>query len=127
MNLAIARLRSPLAAAVDACGHAAAEREVELELDCPADLRAELSAALLEQAKAYVKAAGGELLFQASAVAHPVALPGEQWDEVLLVRYPSIGAFFTMVMAPDYQAQSIHRTAALEDARLICTVESGTD
>ena len=50
MNLAIARLRSPLAAAVDACGHAAAEREVELELDCPADLRAELSAALLEQA-----------------------------------------------------------------------------
>ena len=50
--------------------------------------------------------------------------PGEQWDEVLLVRYPNIAAFFGMVMAPDYQAESIHRTAALRDARLICTVES---
>ena len=69
-----------------------------------------------------VKAAGGELVFQARAVAYPVALPGEQWDEVLLVRYPNIAAFFGMVMAPDYQAQSVHRTAALEDARLICTV-----
>ena len=69
-----------------------------------------------------VKATGGEILFKGSAVAYPIALPDERWDEVLLVRYPSINAFFDMVMQPDYQAQSIHRTAALEDARLICTV-----
>ncbi|MEM7157546.1 MAG: DUF1330 domain-containing protein [Myxococcota bacterium] len=70
-----------------------------------------------------VKAAGGEVVFRGRAVAFPVALPGERWDEVLLVRYPSIAAFFGMVMAPDYQAESIHRTAALLDARLICTVD----
>lgn len=69
-----------------------------------------------------VLAAGGEVLYAGAAVAYPVAAPDERWDEVLLVRYPSIGAFFTMVMAPDYQAQSVHRTAALEEARLICTV-----
>ena len=68
-----------------------------------------------------VAAAGGEVLFSGDALAHPIAPPDERWDEVLLVAYPSIGAFFTMVMAPDYQAQSVHRTAALLDARLVCT------
>lgn len=75
-----------------------------------------------EHANPAVIAAGGEILFKGAAVAYPIALAEERWDEVLLVRYPSIQAFFGMVMAPDYQAQSVHRTAALEDARLICTV-----
>ncbi|MCB9625932.1 MAG: DUF1330 domain-containing protein [Sandaracinaceae bacterium] len=71
-----------------------------------------------------VKAAGGEVVFAGSALAYPIAPPDERWDEVLLVAYPSVRAFFQMVMAPDYQAQSVHRTAALLDARLICTQRS---
>lgn len=67
-----------------------------------------------------VTAAGGEVVFHGSALAHPIAPPDERWDEILLVAYPSVGAFLKMVMAPDYQAQSVHRTAALEDARLVC-------
>jgi uncharacterized protein (DUF1330 family) len=70
-----------------------------------------------------VARAGGEVVFRGDAVSHPIALAGERWDEILVVRYPSIDAFFGMVMAPEYQAESAHRTAALEDARLICTVE----
>lgn len=68
-----------------------------------------------------VAAAGGQVLFSGSALAHPIAPPEERWDEVLCVAYPSVKAFFAMVMAPDYQAQSVHRSAALLDARLICT------
>jgi uncharacterized protein (DUF1330 family) len=71
-----------------------------------------------------VAAAGGQVLFAGQALAHPIGLPEERWDEVVLVAYPSIGAFFKMVMEPAYQAQSVHRTAALLDARLVCTRRS---
>lgn len=42
-----------------------------------------------------------------------------QWDNAFLVRYPSAEAFFTMISMPDYQAATVHRTAALADSRLI--------
>ena len=86
-------------------------------------LGVEAYARYIAHAAPAASAVGGELLYRASAVACPVAPPDERWDEVLLARYPSVAAFFSMVMAPDYQAHSIHRTAALLDARLICTVE----
>jgi uncharacterized protein (DUF1330 family) len=69
-----------------------------------------------------VARAGGEIVYRGDALSHPIAPPNERWDEILLVRYPSIDAFFGMVMAHEYQAESVHRTAALEDARLVCTV-----
>lgn len=47
----------------------------------------------------------------------------EQWDEVLLVRYPSKQAFFGMMQQPDFFEATRHRTAALADSRLIATVE----
>ncbi|ROU02127.1 DUF1330 domain-containing protein [Marinobacter sp. R17] len=50
----------------------------------------------------------------------PVIAPDdEDWDEVLLVRYPSAQAFLSMVSDPEYQAIVHHRTAALADSRLI--------
>ena len=63
---------------------------------------------------------GGGVVWAGSALSHPIAPPDEQWDEVLLISYPSVQAFLGMVMDPEYQKQSIHRTAALEDARLVC-------
>lgn len=50
----------------------------------------------------------------------PVIAPeDEAWEEVLLVRYPSVQAFLTMISDPEYQAIVYHRTAALADSRLI--------
>jgi uncharacterized protein (DUF1330 family) len=46
---------------------------------------------------------------------------GEQWDDVLLVQYPSRRAFLTMVGRADYQQAVVHRRAALADSRLIAT------
>ena len=45
----------------------------------------------------------------------------ERWDEILLVEYPSAAAFAAMVTSPEYKAIVFHRTAALEDSRLVAT------
>ena len=52
-----------------------------------------------------------------------IAPEEEHWDEVLLVRYPSIQAFAKMLADPEYKEATKHRTAALAEARLICNQE----
>ncbi len=61
------------------------------------------------------------------AVATPIAVDGEEWDDALLVRYPSKQAFLGMVTKPDYQKDAVHRTAALLDSRLIATLPTLPD
>ena len=46
--------------------------------------------------------------------------PADEWDEAFVMGYPDSTAFFAMVKDPGYQAEVIaHRTAAVEDSRLI--------
>lgn len=78
-----------------------------------------------KEAFAHVSACGGEVLFWGRAHAAIIAPEGEDWDEMLLVQYPSIEKFVAMVMDPAYQAIAVHRTAALADSRLIATVKKG--
>jgi uncharacterized protein (DUF1330 family) len=40
------------------------------------------------------------------------------WDEILIMQYPSRGAFERMLADPEYQAIVFHRTAAVKDSRL---------
>jgi uncharacterized protein (DUF1330 family) len=65
---------------------------------------------------------GGQVIWQGSPKAVLIGAPGEKWHKALLVRYPSKRAFLEMMSSPDYQAITVHRTAALEDSRLIATV-----
>jgi uncharacterized protein (DUF1330 family) len=69
----------------------------------------------------HVRAVGGKPLYRGTA--HPAIIGPEDelWHEILLVQYPSPEAFLKMVANPDYLACSVHRTAALEDSRLIPT------
>lgn len=53
-----------------------------------------------------------------------IAPKQEQWDLLLLVRYPSSAAFLSMLADPEYQAATVHRSAALADSRLIGTTPS---
>jgi uncharacterized protein (DUF1330 family) len=46
---------------------------------------------------------------------------GEEWDDIVLVRYPSTATFVQMVTSPEYQAIQGHRSAALADSRLVRT------
>jgi uncharacterized protein (DUF1330 family) len=73
------------------------------------------------QALAHVRAVGGEPVVIAEVLGRFIGPDNEDWDEMLLVRYPSLSAFLAMIGNPDYQAATIHRTAALADARLIVT------
>jgi uncharacterized protein (DUF1330 family) len=43
----------------------------------------------------------------------------ERWDLAFIAEYPSAGAFLAMVTDPAYHEHVKHRTAAVEDSRLI--------
>jgi uncharacterized protein (DUF1330 family) len=64
---------------------------------------------------------GGQVLWMGKARAGVILPDDESWDEVVLVHYPSRGAFVRMVSSDAYQAILHHRTAALSDSRLIET------
>ena len=74
-------------------------------------------------ALAKLREIGAEPIWMGRAAASVIAPQDESWDEVLLVRYPSPEAFMKMLSMPDYQAATVHRTAALKDSRLIATLE----
>ena len=67
----------------------------------------------------YVADVGGEVLSHGKALSPLIAPDGEDWDVMLLVRYPSAEAFKAMMAAPGYHEATAHRTAALVDSRLI--------
>ncbi|MEU4244717.1 DUF1330 domain-containing protein [Actinoplanes sp. NPDC026619] len=61
---------------------------------------------------------GAEVLYAGDGDQALVAEEGQQWDAVLLVRYPSRAAFSRMVADPEYQEVTALRTAALREAVL---------
>ncbi len=67
----------------------------------------------------FLAEAGGELLFQGAANAHLIGPTDERWDRVLLVRYPSAQVFLSFATNQAYLAGLGHRSAALEDSRLL--------
>ncbi len=64
---------------------------------------------------------GAEVLYVGDGSTALVAEQGQDWDAVLLVRYPSRQAFSDMVRDADYQRGSHLRTEALEEAVLQAT------
>jgi len=60
---------------------------------------------------------GGEVIEGGDTIM--TVIGNEVWDEVLVVRYPSIDAFIEMQRDEGYQAVVPHRTEAIEDSRLI--------
>ncbi len=72
-----------------------------------------------KQALPCVKAVGGRIL-HIGRMAEPVIGPMDEiWDEILLVEYPNISGFLEMTLSEQYRAIAHHRTAALQDSRLI--------
>jgi uncharacterized protein (DUF1330 family) len=63
----------------------------------------------------------GEVLYAGEGSTALVAESGQDWDAVLLVRYPSREAFSAMVADPEYQQVTELRTRALTEAVLQAT------
>ena len=77
-----------------------------------------------ELVQPFLAGVGGSIEWQGSTHPSLIGPDGEQWDACFLVRYPSKSAFLDMVMNPEYQAITHHRTAALSDSRLVPMVEA---
>ncbi len=70
-----------------------------------------------------IKQAGGSVSFMSTCMGTLIGPDDETWDKAILVKYPSFKAFIGMIMAEEYQAASVHRTASMENARLIMSEE----
>ncbi len=64
---------------------------------------------------------GAEVLYVGLGSTTLVAEPGQDWDAVLVVRYPSRAAFSQMLRDPRYQEGTHLRTEALTEAVLQAT------
>ncbi len=80
-------------------------------------------AVYMEHTRPYLAASGGEVVFYGVGGQFMVGPPEERWDAALLVRQSSIASFMAFAANPDYLAGIGHRTAALEDSRLLPLIE----
>lgn len=78
----------------------------------------------VQHTRPFLATAGGKLQFFGLGGFHLIGPPDERWDVVMLVEYPDIGAFLAMAGNEEYLAGIGHRTAALEDSRLLPIVQS---
>ncbi|MCB9211632.1 MAG: DUF1330 domain-containing protein [Ignavibacteriales bacterium] len=72
----------------------------------------------------FLKASGGDILFMGEGGNFIIGPEEECWDAVLLVKQKSIESFLNFESHEEYLKGIGHRTAALEDSRLLPITES---
>ena len=77
----------------------------------------------IEHTRPFLEASGGELLLLADGGPFLIGPPDERWDLAMLVRQSSLQAFMAMASNEPYLAGLGHRTAAVEDSRLLPLLE----
>jgi uncharacterized protein (DUF1330 family) len=75
-----------------------------------------------EAAAPFLADSGASIRYLGHGAATVIGAAGEEWDEVILVEYPSKDAFFEMTGNPDYPSDI--RAGALLDSRLYCTIDA---
>jgi uncharacterized protein (DUF1330 family) len=76
-----------------------------------------------EEVQSHLARVGARLLWRGRADSVVIGGDADDWDEVLLVEYPSRKAFLLMVSQKDYEKTAEHRTNALVDSRLIAMTQ----
>ncbi len=71
----------------------------------------------------YLRESGGSLLFLGEGGRFLIGPAEERWDRVLLVRQSSVQSFMAFANHAGYRTGLGHRTAALEDSRLLPLAE----
>jgi hypothetical protein len=72
----------------------------------------------------FLTASGGSIEFLGVGGHYFVGPPDERWDLVMLITQASVSDFFAFASNEEYMAGVGHRTAALEDSRLLPAVRS---
>jgi uncharacterized protein (DUF1330 family) len=71
----------------------------------------------------HLEQSGGALLFYGRGGHFLVGPADERWDAAMLVRQQDVAAFLAFASNAEYLAGLGHRTAALEDSRLLPLIE----
>lgn len=71
--------------------------------------------------QAFLDRAGAHIVWHGTPRLMFIGPQDKAWDDVLIVRYPDLKAFVTMITDPGYLEIAVHRSAALADSRLIVT------
>jgi uncharacterized protein (DUF1330 family) len=71
----------------------------------------------------HLKKSGGEIVFMGKGGPFLIGPVNERWDAVMLIRQSSVDEFLAFASNPDYTVGLAHRTAALEDSRLLPMIE----
>lgn len=73
----------------------------------------------IEHTLPFLRESGGELLFLGAGGRFLIGPESERWDLVMLVKQRGVEAFLAFAFHTGYLAGLGHRTAALEDSRLL--------
>jgi len=79
----------------------------------------------MEHTMPHLEKSGGKLLFFGRGGSFLIGPTGERWDAAMLVEQSSPAAFIEFASNAEYLAGIGHRTAALEDSRLLPLEEAG--
>lgn len=77
----------------------------------------------IEHTLPFLTKSGGEILFMGKGGNYLIGPTDEYWDEVMLIKQNSVSDFLAFESNQDYMKGIGHRTAALEDSRLLPLVE----
>ncbi len=77
----------------------------------------------MESTLPQLEKAGSRLVYYGSGKDFLIGPDSEKWDAVLLVEHQSVVKFMEFAQNKDYLRNAGHRTAALEDSRLLPTTE----
>jgi uncharacterized protein (DUF1330 family) len=77
----------------------------------------------VEHTRPFLAATGGSVSLLADGGQYFVGPSDERWDLVMVIRQASLQDFFAFASDPAYLAGVCHRTAAVEDSRLLPLVE----
>ncbi len=75
----------------------------------------------------FLEESGGGIAFLGEGGNYFIGPQDERWDLVLLIRQKSLSDFLAFASDPDYLVGLSHRTAAVEDSRLLPIVEIKED
>jgi hypothetical protein len=73
----------------------------------------------IEHALPYLRESGGDLMFLGEGGSFLIGPAQERWDMAMLVQQRSVESFLAFATHEAYLAGKGHRTAALEDSRLL--------
>ena len=78
----------------------------------------------LKNAVQKIEEIGGAVIYDGDVCVEVIGENVDDWHRIIIVKYPSIADFMAMVSTDEYQALRVHRAAALDDSRLLATIEN---